>query len=522
MPSHLQRLIPLRRIIMYETVSDFGVDAIGKIIPLERETCVEMVKYTLTLPDLEIESHLLDLLGHSEESYKFISEFLQLKKEEDESNSKKLASKQDKAKSKASSPNPKSNAKIANQHAPWEKIQRAPQKSSQRLEGNKESVTISELAGLKPSNKLSGQQAKKTKKKNLDNLKDIEAALNELEIEKAKESFSKFGSSVVRRTCNCMATRHPLFEVAPNCLNCGKIICVKEGLQPCSYCGTELISEKEKVEIIKVLQLERNLLETKQENPKNKQVQQQPSKLAAPKKIKVSLSAGGNLWKEQEEALRRMEEESRKQREREEQAAKEEEELEKQMKEIEHYNRIKDRNPELMKAQERLETLLNFQATGAERTKIIDNASDFEMPDLSSGSMWLSATERALQLKKQQKQLRKIQSQEKARSGRSTNVLEMVIKDGKVKMVEKLVSTGETDTEKKEIDELNDIIKQEKLDQEIAMAKNTWDYEHDEDKWEKPVYVFLPNNKATEETPQNSRVQLGDLNGDELIVALPS
>lgn len=509
--------------MVYESVSNYAVNAIGEILPLEKEMCVEMVKYTLTLPDFEIETHLLDLLGHSEESYRFISKFLHLKKEEDEKISKDLAASNAKvSKSQTLSPIPATNAKDTKPATAWEKsTSTAPQKSSQRLKNNKDSVTISELADIKPSNKLSNQQAKKTRKKHLDNLKDIEAALTELEIEKARDSYNSKDSSVVRRSCNCMATRHPLFEVAPNCLNCGKIICVKEGLQPCSYCGADLISDKEKIEIIKILRSERNLLETKLDDPKNKQVQQQPSKLA-PKKIKVSLSAGGNMWKEQEEALKKMEEESRRQREREEQAVKEREELDEQIKELEHYERNKDKNPELMKAQERLETLLNFQASGAERTKIIDNAADFEMPDLSSGSMWLSPTERALQLKKQQKQLRKIELQEKARTGRTNKVLEMVIKDGKVKMVEKLVTTEEPAEEKKEINDLNEIIKQEKLDQELAMAKNTWDYEQDENKWEKPVYIFQPNGKVSDESARTSRVQLGHLDSDELVAALPS
>jgi len=34
--------------------------------------------------------------------------------------------------------------------------------------------------------------------------------------------------------CNCMATKHSLIT---NCLNCGHIICSKEGTGPCCYCG---------------------------------------------------------------------------------------------------------------------------------------------------------------------------------------------------------------------------------------------------------------------------------------------
>lgn len=503
----------------YDRLIDYAVNAIAQILPLDHDTCLEMIKYALTLPNAEVETHLLDLLGHSEESYKFISRFLELKREEDENNSHQAKSKV-KQTSKSSSPIPSITQNVKKNSA-WDHSSQTTTKSNTRLKNNKDSITISELADVKPSNKLSGQQAKKTKKKNLDSLKDIEAALNELEIEKAQESVSLESSSVVKRVCNCMATRHPLFEVAPNCLNCGKIICVKEGLQPCSYCGAELLSEKEKIEIIKILNSEKENLKIKLANSTNKQVQEQPSKLSAPKKIKVAMSAGGNLWKAQEEALKQIEEESKKQRELEQKALEEKKELERQLQEIEHYERTKDVNPDLLKAQERLETLLDFQSTGAERTRIIDNASDFEMPDLSSGSMWLSPTERALQLKKQQKQLRKIQLQEKARTGRTKKVMEMVIKDGKVSMVEKhLIEDNEPDAN--EIKELDTLAKQEKVDQESSMIKNFWDYEKDQDKWEKPVYVFEPVSEAPNVEWKDSKVQLDSLDSNELVAMLPS
>ncbi|RCK66538.1 hypothetical protein Cantr_03554 [Candida viswanathii] len=51
------------------------------------------------------------------------------------------------------------------------------------------------------------------RKKNLVNLQDIESILTELETEETTHDPQ------VRRVCNCMARRHPLFEIAPNCLN---------------------------------------------------------------------------------------------------------------------------------------------------------------------------------------------------------------------------------------------------------------------------------------------------------------
>lgn len=484
-----------------------------------------MVNYTLTLQDFEIENHLLDLLGHSEESYKVILNFLKMKKEEDAEANKAAEKEQKKLeelqRKKKESP-PISTSKDL---TPWSSSPTPPpQPSQQRLSGNKKSTTISELADVKPSNKLSGQQAKKSKKKNLDSLKDIEAVLNELEVENAMKQSQSGDNSGVRRVCNCMATKHPLFEVAPNCLNCGKIICSKEGLQPCSSCGNELLSARERADIIKILQSEKDLLEHKQTNTQNKQVQAQPSKLK-PTKIKYAMTPGGNLWKEQEEALKKMEENAKKARQEKERQEEEQKELEEQMQELEHYEKTKNINPDLLKAQERLETLLNFQATGAERTRIIDNASDFEMPGVSSGSMWLTPVERALQLKKQQKQLRKIELQEKSRTGRTKKVVEMVIKDGKVKMVEKLVASDDPPEEQAEIEQLLEIIKQEKLDLELALAKNTWDFEKDEGKWERPVYIPEEGSKpksADAFVPTVARVQFGETDEDLLVAAMPS
>ena len=59
----------------------------------------------------------------------------------------------------------------------------------------------------------------------------------------------------------------------------------------------------------------------------------------------------------------------------------------------------------LSAAQQHRDKLLSFQESSARRTRIIDEAADFETP--SSGlSMWASPQERALQLKRQQKVLR--------------------------------------------------------------------------------------------------------------------
>lgn len=500
----------------YDHARSYASRAILDIIPLDEETASEVVDYSLTLPNAEIESHLLGFLGQSEESLNVISRFLQLKREEDD-RLRKLAEK--KVKTKVSAQTQLDKKKSGPAWTSGEAEQQLKQHNGPRRQTK--SMTVSEMVDMKPRNQLSSNQAKKNKKANLDSLKDIEAVLYELEVENSDQLASLENTSTVRRYCNCMATKHPLFEVAPNCLNCGKIICYKEGLQPCSFCGQELLTEKEKVEIAKILRSERDLLETKRKQPKNKSVQEQPSNLT-PKKFKAI--AGGNLWNFQDETLKNIENEVKKQRELEQEHQRKEQEKEEQLRELEHYQRSKHIDSDLQKAQEKLETLLHFQETGAERSKIIDNAADFEMPSASSGSIWLSPAERALQLKKQQKELRRMEGQKDALSGRSKKVVEMVIKDGKVTMVLKQIVDHESKEEEKEIDELEATLKQKKIDIETRLMSNTWDFESENDKWERPIYVSSKERQDFPEMdiPTRSKIQASAIDDAELVAALPS
>jgi hypothetical protein len=38
--------------------------------------------------------------------------------------------------------------------------------------------------------------------------------------------------------------------ISPNCLTCGKIICVQEGPGPCTFCGTPVLSKEQQLELI--------------------------------------------------------------------------------------------------------------------------------------------------------------------------------------------------------------------------------------------------------------------------------
>ena len=87
-------------------------------------------------------------------------------------------------------------------------------------------------------------------------LSDLDSAIRSLEVQ-TNPSLASSAEEDLRRKCNCMATRHPLLDMAPNCLNCGKVICVKEGLGPCTFCKSPLLSQDDVHKVLRVLKDER-------------------------------------------------------------------------------------------------------------------------------------------------------------------------------------------------------------------------------------------------------------------------
>ncbi|KAA8912665.1 hypothetical protein TRICI_003383 [Trichomonascus ciferrii] len=242
--------------------------------------------------------------------------------------------------------------------------------------------------------KKASNNAKSSSSKNkvkVDDLSDIDAALKQLELN---------SGSKVRKPCNCMASRHPLLEVAPNCLNCGKIVCAKEGLGPCTFCGEPLISNEHLREINQVLQSEKEAL---------------ASSMGKKAKQKAGVDMGTTV---STLGLKNF-----------------------------------GSSDALNQAEGRLNQLLEYQDTAAQRTKIIDQVSDFETPD-AGVNRWASPMEQAQQLKRQQKQLRKLEEQRLARSGRGKKVISIDLKGNKV-------YAEEHDAEPSSDDEDNDIDQEE-------------------------------------------------------------
>jgi len=178
-------------------------------------------------------------------------------------------------------------------------------------------------------------------------LTELDAAIRSLEI--STNSTLLLDSS--KRACNCIGSRHPLLTAAPNCLNCGKVICVKEGLGPCTFCGEPLLTAIEVQGMIKELREERGREKMLLDNSTHRraEISKKPMPFSAPREVAMS--------------------------------------------------------PAEAAAKEHRDRLLGFQAQNAKRTTVRDEAADFETPITSGVNIWASPAERARTLKKQQKVL---------------------------------------------------------------------------------------------------------------------
>lgn len=216
--------------------------------------------------------------------------------------------------------------------------------ATSKKDGN---VTKVSIAGGLPMHGASGAIA------------DLDAAIRALEIT-TNPSLSGGKDDTAVRRCNCVATRHPLQSAAPNCLSCGKVICVKEGLGPCTFCGAPLLSSEEVQAMIRELKEERG----REKQAVNREANKRPDVASAPRPF-TKARTGFEAADEAE-----------------------------------------------AKAREHRDKLLNFQAQNARRTTVRDEAADFDVAGAMSGmggSMWASPEERAKELKRQQKLMREME-----------------------------------------------------------------------------------------------------------------
>ncbi|KAM0283989.1 hypothetical protein ACHAQH_002184 [Verticillium albo-atrum] len=193
-------------------------------------------------------------------------------------------------------------------------------------------------------------------------LNDLDAAIRTLEM----TTNPTLQDNVNARRCNCVGARHGVQTAAPNCLSCGKVICLKEGLGPCTYCGAPLLSSADVQAMVKELKLERGRekMAADRDSHKRAEVSKKPAPFSQFKA--ASTTTPDNSQMSEAEA----------------------------------------------RAKAHRDKLLNFQAQNAQRTTVRDEAADFDVSGAvagTGGNMWSTPEERARELKRQQKVLREME-----------------------------------------------------------------------------------------------------------------
>lgn len=239
-------------------------------------------------------------------------------------------------------------------------------------------------------------------------LQDLDSAIRTLELQTNPSLNSTTAESTSARACTCNATRHALLAAAPNCLNCGKIICAKEGIGPCTFCGTPLLSSADVTSMIESLKHERgqermlannnapghrraDVSSTARPFTASASISQTPDPASPTPTPPIGLAAGGAT------------------------------------------------PPKTLDlAKQHRDRLLRYQADNARRTLIHDEAADYETPH-SGLSQWSSPLERAAQLKRQQKVLREQEGSAKPEWEKRKVVVSVDLVRGKVvrKMAER-------------------------------------------------------------------------------------
>lgn len=415
--------------------STWAASQISQLIPLDEVSLNQILDYTNSLPKDAAASHLKELLGDSPKALEFISSFNSRRetlgppvsapensealrkprkkkaplnklppprRPEDYGNTAGAYHKRDEQDYIAGSRRPEKGPLLANTLALSDKpdarqlpistnfIPKPPPSASGPL--------ISDLPNVHSSNRShpssrTSSPAPKTKV-NISGgpsmhapstaLADLDSAIRTLEVQ-TNPSLSASANPAARR-CDCLATRHPLLTAAPNCLNCGKIICVKEGIGPCTFCSQPLLSAEDMQDMIRSLREERGIEKMVANNASHRRadLSSTPRPFTPPPPSTSSTSTT-----------------------------------------------TAPQTTSLDLARQHRDRLLNYQSENARRTHIIDEAADFETPT-SGQSIWSSPVERAAQLKRQQKVLREQEWNAKPEFEKRRMVVSVDLVGGKV------------------------------------------------------------------------------------------
>ncbi|KAG0172301.1 hypothetical protein DFQ28_008323 [Apophysomyces sp. BC1034] len=372
-------------------LENWAVEKLSVFLGFDSETLkTQVLPYLMSFTSAEdLTEHLTDMLGTSADSLSFIQEFAVRRFSSSRVQKKETGKKPPVTSTARETPGqfpslPKSSTSSDTQ---WpsninvymkntttddeyftstrksKKSYKAPKAQNDSSSTSQSNLTSAHASKQTQSTLTSDRLEKKPKKKSE---MTLEAALKELDIT-ATEGKGK------RKTCQCQATKHPLLTIAPNCLNCGKIICTLEGVGPCTFCKTPVLSKEQQVLLIAEAKKKRS-------EQKQKQQQQRRPKVAATPAVGYASKVSGDFSSRHFESVWDEEQEDDSRR----------------------------------RAEEHKEKLLEFQRTSAKRSTVIDQATDFTLPTDTSNP-WLSPQERALQMKKQQANLRRLETEGRSR-----------------------------------------------------------------------------------------------------------
>ncbi|KAJ2833470.1 hypothetical protein GGI24_000846 [Coemansia furcata] len=257
--------------------------------------------------------------------------------------------------------------------------------------------------------------------------------------QKEAEEKARRTANRKRAKCECQASEHALLT---NCLTCGRIICNKEGPGPCMFCGAHVESPDQQLQQ-HMQRLLNRAEETKQQH--GSLASSGSARKAKPSSggMSYSMKAGGGfgtreaglLWPENDASLSTVSGSTTPVTAGPVAELSEEEYLQLAFKALAIDSSAADpaslREAEAwVKAMRRKEKLLNFDRTAAQRTKLIDQASDF---DPNAIGKWMTPIEKAEAARRAEAKLKEGEEREQRRR-QGTRVLRLNFSNATIDM----------------------------------------------------------------------------------------
>ncbi|KAK2730942.1 hypothetical protein FQN55_005273 [Onygenales sp. PD_40] len=392
------------------SLQSWSLPRLSALLPLDEPSLLQLLTYTISLPRDEAAEHLKNILGDSARALEFIVGFNERRGAGDGSGgSGGVKQGKGKGKGKDNGKNnvrgdtqqqqqqpPSASGPLISDYLPNVRA-KAARAGKRAAHHQQQQHTASSPSPSRTRNSGSNTPTTPTTTTTTNNIADLTSAIALLELS-TNPSLSSTSTSTSTspnpRKCNCAATLHPLFTPAPNCLSCGKIICALEGLQPCSFCHTPLLSARDVQEMIRELRAERGNEKMRAHNTSTSKhthththTQHTPFE---PPPSSSSSSVDRNAG-----------------------------------------STSNTRTTTLAAATAHRDKLLAFQAQNARRTRVVDEVAEFETPDVHGvTTLWMSAGQRALALKRQQRVAREMEERNRPEWERGGMVVSLSV-DGR-------------------------------------------------------------------------------------------